>query len=110
MSPVAPPLLWWHWVAFGLVLVAAELLVPSFTIVGSSRPAVGGRLLAAPCRGSGSLFFRLEDGRPHHLGMSREAIVGQSGCCSLQLDRSRIRLWSPSRGREPRRAGDYARP
>lgn len=26
---------WWHWLALGLLLVGAELIVPSFTIFGS---------------------------------------------------------------------------
>ena len=25
--------LWWHWMAFGLILVAAEIIVPSFVII-----------------------------------------------------------------------------
>jgi len=25
--------LWWHWMAFGLILVAAEIVVPSFVII-----------------------------------------------------------------------------
>ena len=45
-----PTVLWWHWLAFGLVLVGAELVVPSFTIVwfGLAACLVGVLLLLVP--------------------------------------------------------------
>lgn len=26
-------ILWWHWLFFGLILISAELFIPSFTII-----------------------------------------------------------------------------
>ncbi len=36
-------LLWWHWIAFGLVLVVAEIIVPQFVVIwfGLSAIVVG---------------------------------------------------------------------
>src|SRR5512138_2076376 len=41
---------WWHWVAFGLLLIAAELFVPSFTIIwfGAGACLVGLLVLLFP--------------------------------------------------------------
>ncbi len=33
MHAILPDPLWWHWMAFGLILVAAEIVVPSFVII-----------------------------------------------------------------------------
>ena len=88
-------LLWWHWMAFGLLLVAAELLVPSFTIVwfGLGACVTGLLLLAAPTAPVALQllvwavsstaatvawfnYFRPKMADRTKAGMSREAIVG----------------------------------
>ena len=132
--------LWWHWVAFGLVLVGAELIVPSFTIVwfGLAACLVGLLLLLAPAMplalqvfiwagaSAACTWFWFRYFKPKMVdrttsGMSREAIVGQTGMMlvgvSSNLDRGRIRFAVPVLGaeewdcisRDPLRAGDYAR-
>lgn len=135
-----PTVLWWHWVAFGLVLVGAELIVPSFTIVwfGLAACLVGVLLLLAPslslavqvfvwtaasaaCTLFWFRYFKPKMADRTTAGMSREAIVGETGMMlrgvSSNLDRGRIRFAVPLLGaeewdcisREPLRAGDYAR-
>ncbi len=126
--------------AFGLVLIGAELVVPSFSIVwfGLAACLVGGLLLAAPSLPLGLqifiwtaasaactfFWFRFFKPMMHDRttsGMSREAIVGQTGMMLVgvasQLDRGRIRFAVPVLGaeewdcisRDALRAGDYAR-
>jgi membrane protein implicated in regulation of membrane protease activity len=89
---------YWHWIVFGMVLIIAELFVPSFTIFwfGLAGLAVGLILLAAPglaftwqllawalasCL-MALLWFKLF--RPRmadrtKAGISREAIMGETG-------------------------------
>jgi membrane protein implicated in regulation of membrane protease activity len=89
---------YWHWIVFGMVLVIAELFVPSFTIFwfGLAAVAVGVVLLAAPgmsftwqlfiwALGSClmtllwfKLFKPLMADRTK-AGISREAIMGEAG-------------------------------
>ena len=119
-----PTLLWWHWLAFGLVLVGAELVVPSFTIVwfGLAACLVGVLLLLAPStaaraagvhlgRGVGRLHLVLvpllqaEDGRPHHLrdvprGDRRPDRDDAGRGVASHLDRGRIRFAVPVLGAE----------
>ncbi len=33
MQPLFTDPLWWHWVVFGLILIAAEIVVPSFVVI-----------------------------------------------------------------------------
>lgn len=137
---VEPTLLWWHWVAFGLLLVGAELIVPSFTIVwfGLAACLVGGLLFVAPatplalqvfvwaaasaaCTWFWFRFFKPKMADRTTSGMSREAIIGQTGMMlsgvASNLDRGRIRFAVPVLGaeewdcfsRDVLRAGDPAR-
>jgi inner membrane protein len=89
---------YWHWVVFGMILILAELFVPSFTIFwfGLAGLIVGGVLLVAPATtftwqlflwALGAclmtfLWFKLF--KPlmadrTKAGISREAIVGEGG-------------------------------
>jgi inner membrane protein len=89
---------YWHWVVFGMILILAELVVPSFTILwfGLAGLIVGGVLLVAPATpftwqlflwALGAclmtfLWFKLF--KPlmadrTKAGISREAIVGETG-------------------------------
>ena len=135
-----PAVLWWHWLALGLVLVGAELVVPSFTIVwfGLAACFVGILLLLAPslplglqilvwtvasaaCTWFWFRYFKPMMSDRTTSGMSREAIVGQTGMMLVgvasHLDRGRIRFAVPVLGaeewdcisRDALRAGDYAR-
>ena len=91
-------LLYWHWLVFGMVLIIAELFIPSFTIFwfGLGALIVGGVLLFAPhlsfswqlylWAGASSLFTFLwfKFFKPlmfdrTKAGISREAILGESG-------------------------------
>jgi membrane protein implicated in regulation of membrane protease activity len=89
---------YWHWIVFGMILILAELFVPSFTIFwfGLAGLIVGGVLLVAPqttftwqlflwalgaCLMT-FLWFKLF--KPlmadrTKAGISREAIVGENG-------------------------------
>jgi membrane protein implicated in regulation of membrane protease activity len=89
---------YWHWVVFGMLLIIAELFVPSFTVFwfGLAGLIVGGVLLVAPATtfkwqlflwalGSGcmtylwfKLFKPLMADRTK-AGISREAILGEIG-------------------------------
>ena len=88
----------WHWLVLGMLLVIAELFVPSFTIFwfGLGAMVVSGWLYLSPGLGlSGQLFvwacasavftflwFRLIRPRMKDrtkAGISREAVVGESG-------------------------------
>ena len=140
MEPATPTLLWWHWLAFGLVLVGLELVVPSFTIVwfGLGACLVGLILLAAPgtplalqllvwagascaCTWFWFRYFKPKMADRTTAGMSREAIVGETGMIlrgvATHLERGRIRFAVPVLGaeewdcisRDVLRAGDYAR-
>ena len=135
-----PAVLWWYWVAFGLVLVGAELVVPSFTIVwfGLAACLVGALVFLAPtlplgwqifiwtaasvaCTVFWFRYFKPKMVDRTTSGMSREAIVGQTGMMLVgvasHLDRGRIRFAVPVLGaeewdcisRDALRAGDYAR-
>ncbi len=90
-------ILYWHWIVFGLLLMAAELAVPSFTIFwfGLGAFPVAAMLFFAPDLGFGIQiavwsvasvaftvawfrYFRPQMEEHRTLaGMSREAIVGQ---------------------------------
>lgn len=89
---------YWHWVVFGMVLVIAELVIPSFTIFwfGLAALAVGGVLLLAPEISLTAQLFIWAIGsclmtflwfkviRPRmadrtKAGIAREAIVGETG-------------------------------
>lgn len=89
---------YWHWLVFGMVLVIAELIIPSFTIFwfGLAGIIVGGVLLLAPqtsftwqlflwAIASGSMtFLWFKIFKPlmadrTKAGISREAIMGETG-------------------------------
>jgi hypothetical protein len=107
--------LWWHWLALGLLLVVAELVVPSFTIFWFGLGAALTGLLMLPFPGlpmSAQLAFfalfsacctvfwfrilrpRMADRRT--AGMSREAILGEPGIvirsAAVAGDQGRIRF------------------
>ena len=89
---------YWHWIVFGMLLIIAELFIPSFTIFwfGLAALAVGLVLLAAPgidftwqllawalasclmTLGWFKLFKPLMADRTK-AGISREAIMGETG-------------------------------
>lgn len=89
---------YWHWLVFGMLLIIAELFVPSFTILwfGLAAVVVSGLLLAIPgmaftwqifiwaiasCLMT-FLWFKLIRPRMKdrtHAGIAKEALVGQSG-------------------------------
>ena len=123
MDPGNLKLLWWHWLAFGLVLVGLELVVPSFTIVwfGIAACLVGFLLLLVPsmtlalqiliwAAASAActwFWFRYFKPKMHDRttsGMSHEAIVGETGMMlrgvASPLDRGRIRFAVPVLGAE----------
>jgi membrane protein implicated in regulation of membrane protease activity len=64
-------LLYWHWLVLGMVLIIAEIFLPSFTIFwfGLGAIILAGLLL---------LFKPLMTDRTQ-AGISREAIMGESG-------------------------------
>lgn len=89
---------YWHWIVFGMILIMAELVIPSFTIFwfGLAALAVGGILLVSPGFSlTGQLFIwalgsclmtllwfkilkpRMTDRTK--AGLAREAIVGETG-------------------------------
>ncbi|WP_432822783.1 NfeD family protein [Trichloromonas sp.] len=91
-------LLFWHWLALGLILILAELFIPSFTIFwfGLGALLVGAILWAAPelslswqlfiwaiaSSGFTFLWFKLLKPRMTDrtkAGLSREAVLGESG-------------------------------
>ena len=88
----------WHWLVLGMLLIIAELFVPSFTIFwfGLGALLVAGLLWLAPDTGLSAQFFvwacasavftglwfrlvrpRMKDRTM--AGISREAVVGESG-------------------------------
>ncbi len=116
-------ILWWHWLAFGLILIGAELFVPSFTIVwfGLGACLVGLVLLVAPglsltlqiflwAAASALLtwaWFRwlkpiMADRTTS--GMSREAVIGEEGMVvkpvASPLEKGRIKFHIPVLGAE----------
>jgi len=89
---------YWHWLVFGMVLVIAELIIPSFTIFwfGLAGIIVGGVLLLAPqtsftwqlflwaITSGGMTFLWFKFLKPlmadrTKAGISREAIIGATG-------------------------------
>lgn len=88
---------YWHWLVFGLILIIAELFIPSFTIIwfGLGALSVGGILWIVPMELTAQLllwaFFstlltafwfvvmkpRMVD--KTRAGMSREALLGETG-------------------------------
>ena len=89
---------YWHWLVFGMMLVIAELIIPSFTIFwfGLAGIIVGGVLLLAPqvsftwqlflwAIASGGMtflwfkFFKPLMADRTKAGISREAIMGETG-------------------------------
>ena len=90
--------LYWHWIAFGMLLIMAELFIPSFTIFwfGLGAILVGIILLIAPDLSVNwqlflwaissitftFLWFRFlkpRMGDKTKAGLSREAVLGESG-------------------------------
>ena len=90
--------LYWHWIAFGMLLIMAELFIPSFTIFwfGLGAILVGVILLIAPGLSVNwqlflwsissiaftFLWFRFlkpRMGDKTKAGLSREAVLGESG-------------------------------
>jgi hypothetical protein len=88
---------YWHWIVLGMILIIAELFVPSFTLFwfGLAALAVGGILLAWPeCSFTWQLFiwalgsclmtllwfkfFKPLMADRTKAGISREAILGES--------------------------------
>lgn len=89
---------YWHWLVFGMLLVIAELIIPSFTIFwfGLAGIIVGGVLLLAPqtsltwqlflwaIASGGMTFLWFKLFKPlmadrTKAGISREAIMGETG-------------------------------
>lgn len=89
---------YWHWLVFGMVLIIAEVFIPSFTIFwfGLGALAVGGLMWIVPTLGITAqvllwTFFsalltafwflvmkpRMQD--KTRAGMSREALLGETG-------------------------------
>ncbi|MEZ4598353.1 MAG: NfeD family protein [Syntrophotaleaceae bacterium] len=116
-------ILWWHWLALGLLLVLAELVVPSFTIFWFGLAAALTGLLLLPFPGMPLaaqlgffalfstlctlLWFRLL--RPRMVnesafGKSRDEIVGEPGIvirdAAIAGDKGRCRFAVPLLGRE----------
>jgi membrane protein implicated in regulation of membrane protease activity len=113
--------LWWHWLALGLLLVLAELVVPSFTIIWFGLAAVLTGLFLLPFPGLPlaaqlALFaifstictiswFRLIRPRmadQSTFGKSREEILGEPGIvirdAAVAGDRGRVRFSVPLLG------------
>jgi hypothetical protein len=116
-------ILWWHWLSFGLVLISAELFIPSFTIIwfGLGACLVGLFLVVFPESSFTVqlfmwtmlsvvltfLWFRLL--KPKMVdrtkaGMSQEAILGESGMViksnATPLEKGRVRFTLPVLGAE----------
>lgn len=114
--------LYWHWLVLGMVLIMAELFVPSFTIFwfGLGAVVLGGLLLLMPTLGfSWQLFlwavascvftflwFRWLKpmmGDRTQAGISREAALGQSGLVvdvPVEGKRGTVRFTTPLLGAE----------
>jgi inner membrane protein len=116
-------ILWWYWLSFGLILISAELFIPSFTIIwfGLGACLVGLFLFLFPesafslqlfmWTAASSvltiLWFRLL--KPKMLdkttsGMSQEAILGEAGMVvkanATPLEKGRVRFTLPVLGAE----------
>ena len=112
---------WWHWLALGLLLVGAELIMPSFTIFwfGLGAGLTGLLLLLFPglsLTAQLALFALLSAGctlfwfrvlKPRMLdrstaGMSREAILGELALvikgANCPQDKGRVRFTVPLLG------------
>jgi len=91
-------MLWWYWIAIGMLLMLAEILVPSFTIFwfGLAGLVVGGLLWLLPEMAlswqltvwalasigmtlAWFLFFKPTMIDRTKAGISREAVVGETG-------------------------------
>ena len=89
---------YWHWLVFGMLLILAELFVPSFTILwfGLAAVVVSGLMLVMPsvsftwqvfvwaiasCLMTFLWFFFFKPKMVDrtHAGIAKEAIVGQTG-------------------------------
>lgn len=112
--------LYWHWIAFGMLLIIAELFIPSFTIFwfGLGAILVGLILLIAPnlsvnwqlflwaisSIGFTFLWFRFL--RPRMVdktkaGLSREAALGETGQVTkapIEGERGVVRFSTPLLG------------
>ena len=127
---------YWHWLVFGMVLIIAELFIPSFTIFwfGLGALAVGGLLWLAPTLGLTAqlllwavfsalltafwfLFMKPRMQDKTRAGMSREALLGETGQVIREPDGERrglVRFSTPLLGSdewsficdEPVRVGD----
>ena len=123
-------ILWWHWLSFGLVLISAELFIPSFTIIWfglgacfvglflhfSPRSSLTMQLFTWTAASSvlTFLWFRLLKPKMADkttAGMSREAIVGEAGMVvkpnATPLEKGRVRFTLPVLGSEE---WDYTSP
>ncbi len=115
--------LWWHWLSFGLILIGAELFIPSFTIVWFGLGACLTSLFLYFIPGASLsmqlfvwilassvlafLWFRLLKpvmADKTTSGMSSEAIKGEAGMVVKSnptvLDKGRIRFTVPILGAE----------
>ena len=89
---------YWHWLVFGMILIIAEVFIPSFTIFwfGLGALAVGGLLWIVPAMGLTAqlllwailsslltafwfLFMKPRMQDKTRAGMSREALLGETG-------------------------------
>ncbi|MDL2329678.1 NfeD family protein [Desulfosarcina sp. OttesenSCG-928-A07] len=112
---------YWHWLVFGMILMMAEIFIPSFTIFwfGLGALVVGLILLATPISLAWQVFFwtiascaftliwfkfvrpKMRDRTK--AGLSREAIVGEVGqvihpSVAAQGQRGRVRFTIPILG------------
>jgi membrane protein implicated in regulation of membrane protease activity len=127
---------YWHWLVFGMLLIIAELFIPSFTIFwfGLGALAVGALLWLAPSLGLTAqlllwavfsslltafwfLFMKPRMQDKTRAGMSREALLGETGQVIREPDgerRGTVRFSKPLLGSdewsficdEPVRVGD----
>jgi membrane protein implicated in regulation of membrane protease activity len=127
---------YWHWLVFGMLLIIAELFIPSFTIFwfGLGALAVGALLWLAPSLGLTAqlllwavfsslltafwfLFMKPRMQDKTRAGMAREALLGETGQVIREPDgerRGTVRFSKPLLGSdewsficdEPVRVGD----
>lgn len=112
--------LYWHWLVLGMLLIAAEIFIPSFTIVwfGIAAIIVGGVLavdpdlslswqvaiwagLTAALAGLWFLLLRPKMRDKTRAGMAKEAIAGQVGQVIRrpgEHHRGRVRFTTPLLG------------